>query len=159
MNVYADGQLANSEVVSVNTADFAADAPDSPTDSANRLHFRIARQNNDTGGVDGAGIGAFNLARLRVSGFAMNPSSILARFNSEQKQFQAPLRIEAINVDQDSGAVTLSWIAAPGRSVSVQTSSNLVAWSAIASNLLGNIYTDVPGNSGRFYKFYRLSSP
>ncbi len=159
LRVYVDGQPVNSEVIVTDTAAFAADAPDSPTDSTNRLHFRIARQNNDTGEVDGAGMGAFNLARLRVSDFAMDAASILARFNSERRLFQPPLRVETIGVDPGSGAVTLAWTAAPGRTVSVQTSTNLINWTLVISNLNGNTFTETPTNSILQRKFYRLKTP
>jgi hypothetical protein len=157
ISAYVDGQLVSIETNTLSTAAFAADAPSSPTDSTNHLHFRIGRQNTDTGEADENGIGAFHIAKLRVYDFALSAESIQHRFGAERLQFLPPLRIDNVGVNPTNGAVTLSWAAGPGRSVSVQASPDLVGWSVIASNLTGNAYTD-SANPGQ-QKFYRLRVP
>jgi hypothetical protein len=159
ISAYVDGRPASSQTNTLNTAAFAADAPNSSTDSTNRLHFRIGRQNTDTGDVDGNGIGAFHLAKLRVYDFVWSAASILHRFQNERMQFLPPLRIDQVSVNSTNGEVLLSWAAGPGRPVSIETSTDLATWSLIASNLTGTRFTDSMTNLVLGTKFYRLRVP
>jgi hypothetical protein len=159
VSTYVDGQLAATQTNTLNTAAFAADAPNSSTDSTNRLHFRIGRQNTDTGEADGNGIGAFELAKVRVWDVVMSAASIQHRFDAERLQFLPPLRIDNISVNSNNSATALSWAPGPGRSVSLEASTNLAGWSLIASNLTGAGYTDLATNPAPQQKFYRLRTP
>jgi hypothetical protein len=159
ISAYVDGQLASSQTNTLSTAAFAADAPNSSTDSTNRLHFRIGRQNTDIGDADTNAIGAFHLAKLRIYNYAIAPASIQHRFEAERKRFLPPLRIDDVRVDASNGDVVLSWAAGPGRSVSIESSTDLTTWSLIASNLTGTGYTDSPTNSVPGRRFFRLRTP
>jgi hypothetical protein len=158
LSVYEDGQLVSTVTNAINTAAFAANTPDSPTDSTNRLHFRIARQNTDTGEPDSSGVGAFVVAKLRVWNKVLDAPTIQYRFDTERLQFLSPLRINNVNINSDSG-IAVSWTASPGRPVSIETSSNLFDWYSIATNLFGTSYTDPLTNFPAQEKFYRLRSP
>jgi hypothetical protein len=159
VSAYVDGQLANLQTNALNTAAFAADAPNSSTDSTNHLHFRIGRQNTDTGEADGHGIGAFELARLRVYPAAMAAGLIKHRFDAERLQFLPPLRIDQVRVNPTNNSVDLSWAAGPGQSVSLEGSTDLAGWFLVASNLTGGGYTDSPTNPVPKQKYYRLRIP
>jgi len=78
--VYRDGSVANTETpVALNTA--AVSTSGSP------LHFRVARQNTDVGGVSGTGVGDITIGKIRVHDVALDGTAILAQYNAEVDQF------------------------------------------------------------------------
>jgi hypothetical protein len=78
--LFRDGQLVNEELIAINTRELA-------TDGITPYAFRVARQNNPAGAIDGTGLGAFTLGRLRVHDAVLDDAAILAQFNSERGNF------------------------------------------------------------------------
>ncbi|MBI4659967.1 MAG: hypothetical protein HY735_14090 [Verrucomicrobia bacterium] len=77
--VFVDGREANNETIAINTRELDT--------AGNPLRFRIARQNNPAGAIDGTGLGQFTLGRLRVQDTALDPAAIQARFDQEKTVF------------------------------------------------------------------------
>jgi hypothetical protein len=157
VSAYIDGQLVSLETNALNTGEYAADGPGSANNSTNKLHFRLGRQNTDVGEPADVGIGSFDIAQLRVFNMALSATNVLRRFNAQRLLFQPPLQVENITWNNESNSANLSWIAAPGRKVDVQSSTDLINWSLLATNLDGNSYTDVITNSAN-WNFYRLKA-
>ncbi len=85
--VYEDGVLMNSEVITIDTKRFRALVAGTNVDSTVVLHFRVARQNTDTGGIDATGFGDLSIAKVRVFTNALDSGSIKARFDAEKGAF------------------------------------------------------------------------
>jgi hypothetical protein len=152
---YSDGRLVDSDVGALDTAAFA-------TDGTNRLHFRIARHNTETGdayGISPVAAGSFVLAKLRVHAVVFDGATIKVRFESEKSQFASPLQFQGMQVHTPSGAVALTWTASPGLAVSIETSTNLINWSLVASNQFGVTYTNLPPSPVPGTMFFRLRAP
>ena len=85
--VYVDGQLADAETIAIDTKLFAATAGGSATDSTTPLPIRVARQNNDTGGIDATGFGDITIAKVNMYDFALDAGSVKARFDEDKTNF------------------------------------------------------------------------
>jgi hypothetical protein len=59
----------------------------------------------------------------------------------------------------ETGIGPLHWIDAPGRTVSIETSSNLLNWVPLATNLTVGAYTNAAPDPGSGAQFFRLKSP
>jgi hypothetical protein len=80
--LYSDGVLVNTEVVALGASGTAL------LDTlGNPLPFRVGRQNNEAGGIDATGAGQINVARVKVYTNALDPATILARFDAEKTTF------------------------------------------------------------------------
>jgi len=81
--VYADGQLANTEVSDLQTWAFDNTADGNP------LPIRVARQNTAAGAVSGAGVGEITIGKIRIHDVALDAAAIKAKFDQEKSQFWA----------------------------------------------------------------------
>jgi hypothetical protein len=147
--VYRDGQVANQAtniVLNIASVDMSP--------GANPLPFRVASQNDPNGTPTVDLRGSMTIARIRVYDEALTDADILAQYNAEAPVFVVSHPQLTISVDQNTGAVTLSWNGAPGKTYAVETSTDLVTWNPQATGLTGS-YTDNQ-TAGIPVQFYRI---
>jgi hypothetical protein len=82
INVFQDGELANSLTLGNPLDTFAVDTQSQP------LHFRLPRQNTDAGAADNTGVGEIIISRVRVHDVALAADAILAKWNSEKIDYR-----------------------------------------------------------------------
>ena len=154
--VYKDGVLANTLLEPAALNVWAVDS----TPAAYPLPFRVGAQNNSDGSPGGQ-FASMTIAKVRVYDQALSAQAVADKYNAERSQFQGATqpRLDSISVNPQNGAVSLSWTAAAGQNYSLETSTNLTNWGAIATNLATNSFTDVPTPPPAPYKFYRLRVP
>ena len=149
VSVYRDGQLANSEVVTIlDTHEI------NNTAATNGLPFRVASQ-NEANGTSTAGLrGSMTIARIRVYDEALpatGDDSILAHYQAEVDDFAPQLRL-SITYDRGAGSATITWTAAPGASYTVQGSPDLSTWSDRGTGITTGTFTDAQATGIRFYR-------
>jgi len=143
--VYLDGVEVNSETVAIITRALA-------TDGVTPYRFRVARQNSPDGGIDPTGSPTISIAKIRVYDQALSASQITSNYTAEVGLFTRP-NIQAINVDRQTGVVTLDWTTVVGRTYAVEASGTLTNWSAVATGLSTNRFNETPpAGPTRFYR-------
>jgi len=143
--VYLDGVEVNSETVAIITRALA-------TDGVTPYRFRVARQNSPDGGIDAIGSPTISIAKIRVYDQALSASQITSNYTAEVGLFTRP-NIQAINVDPQTGVVTLDWTTTVGRTYAVEASGTLTNWTAVATGLSTNRFNETsPAGPIRFYR-------
>jgi hypothetical protein len=158
MTVYSDGVEANTDTLLEPLSTWAVD------DQGRPLPFRLASQTDANGAATVGLRGSMTIAKLRVYGQALSGQAIADKYAAERAQFEGgtnvtDLHLELVSANGQNGAVTLSWTATAGQTYSVELSTNLTSWTAIATNLTTGTFTDAPASPVPPYKFYRLRAP
>jgi hypothetical protein len=147
--VYSDGALANSEVLTTPLNTWAVDGQNRP------LPFRLASQ-TDAGGNATAGLrGSMTIAKVRVYGIALGAAEIASNYTDGLGAFSRP-NIQTISFNPQTGVVALGWTALPGKTYAVEASGSLTNWSAVATGLSTNNFTETPGAGAGSNRFYRI---
>ncbi|MCI0746492.1 MAG: LamG domain-containing protein, partial [Verrucomicrobia subdivision 3 bacterium] len=151
VTVYRDGQMANTEA-GITLITHAVDG----TAATNQLPFRVGAQTEANGTVTPGLMGSMTIARVRVYDEplpATGDDSIQAHFEAEVGLFDRP-RL-SIQFDAGTGTATLMWVARPGDSYTVETSSDLMMWTTRATGLvIGSFVDNQAGTALR--RFYRV---
>lgn len=144
--VYLDGVEVNSETVAIITRALS-------TDGVTPYRFRVARQNSPDGGIDATGAPTLSIAKIRVYDQALSASQITSNYTAEVGLFTRP-NIQPINLDPQTGAVTLSWTTVPGQTYAVEASGTLTNWTAVATGLSTNRFSEIPAPAAA--RYYRI---
>jgi hypothetical protein len=151
--VYSNGVEANTEVLLAPLNTWAVD------DQGRPLPFRLASQNEANGTATAGLRGSMTIARLRVYGVALAASQITSNYTAEVGSFVGTGRptIQLINVDSQTGLVTLDWTTTTGSTYAVEASNNLNSptnWAVVAAALSTNRFTETPAGApaARFYR-------
>lgn len=151
--VYKDGVQANTEVM---PADLIVFATDNVGDPGRPLPFRVGAQSNADGNPGGQ-FGSLTVGRVRVYDQALTAQQVMARYDEEKASFTGTTQVSIQNVAYNvaTGALTITWTAAPGSSYTVESSGNLRDWVPAATGVTSGTFTEaVPTAAGG--KFFRL---
>jgi hypothetical protein len=148
-SVYKDGVLANSETYSFPLSTWATDNAERP------LPFRLGAQNDAGGSATATLRGSMTIAKIRVYDRALSAEAIAARF-AEGLPASEEVVINEVNLNRQTGEVTLTWDAAPGKTYAVEVSTDLETWSTAASGLTSGSFTENINTTQDHARFFRL---
>lgn len=151
--VYSNGSLAFSKVLPAPLNIFNVDNAAVPRP----LPFRVGIQNSAAGSTDGQ-FGSLSIAKVRIYDQSLTAAQMTELYSSEVEGFTvvAAPSIDSIAVDEETGAVTIQWEVASGRTYTVQYSSELENWEDLATGLDSGSFTETPNFEGDPVRFYRV---
>lgn len=149
--LYSNGNVANQRVLPGPLDIHAVDN----TPSARALPFRVGIQNSASGTPDGQ-YATLTIAKLRIYDQPLTAAQMQAIYEEEADSFVvvADLSIDSIEVNEETGAVSIQWNAVPGRTYTVRVSTDLREWNDVATGVdVGsfNETIDILPGSARYY--------
>ena len=120
------------------------------------LVFKVGAQNN-ADGSPGGGFATLSIGRVRVYDHALTGTDISGIYNAEKGSYaggSGGADITAVSLNPTTRAITISWTPPAGRTVAVESSTNLTSWSPVATGLNTGEFSEP--TTGTDYKFYRL---
>ena len=150
--VYTDGELTKCEAHEVEINTWARDTGDKS------LPFVLGNQNEGAGGRTPGLSATMAIGAVRVYDTVLSPETISGIYEAEKDRYDSSKAsiILGIALSADNQAVVLNWNASGNMTYTVEVSTDLAAWSDLASGLNEGSYTDSSAFDDATVRFYRV---